>query len=438
MKKIALYILLSIVGSIGLASVAKADGGVFVQPDYYTFEKEQQAFIYFHDNTEDLVIMTSYQGNAKDFTWVVPTPAKPEVNKSSASLFTNLMQITDTYKGNDVVAPMFSGKGIDTATESIEIIEHKNIDIFETTVLKADSETALSKWMKDNGYTFPEENNYILSNYIDNNWYFVISKIRPELSESERVASDLSSGDISPLRFTFSTNRIIYPMKLTNMANEYQKTIYKDDNAMDWYSPITANIYVLSDKKVVANGFTVNYANWLKPDKASSLIETATEANWLNPTTDMFLTKLYSYNVSESNNDLVIRSDKNNDIYPVPYYKAPGYVVDIIIAFFITLILFLLSPIFLLNIVFLYVSKLKNNPFIFNLSQFVATLLTTVLLIIYVLLISNGSLYISGGTFDIQNIVEKGALFGVFISLSVITILMILYSVKLIINKKRR
>lgn len=435
MRKILLSIFLAIIISILSISCAKADGGVFVPPDYYTFEKDQKAFIYYHNGIEDLVISTSYQGNSEYFTWVVPTPSKPEVNKSTASIFENLNNIARIKSGTQ----SFSTKSFNTAYDSIEptieIIERKNIDIYDTTILKASNENVLSQWMKENRYTFPEEQSYFLSDYTDNDWYFVISKIRPELTESEKVASNLASGNITPLRFSFSSDRIIYPMKLTNLANEHQKNAYKTENNMDWYSPISASLYVLSDNKVIANDFTLSYANWLKQDEISSIVDNATEKKWLNPTGKMFLTRLYSNDVSSITDDLIIRNDTNNNVYPLPFYKQPEYVIDIIIGFFTTLLLFILSPLFIGNIIFKLISKIKNNNKYFLISHSIATIISLLILLSFPIIVYNRGFYIYSSTYDIHYIIENGKYLGIFSSLLIITVLMILYLIKITFRK---
>lgn len=436
MRKIIILCLLAIIFSVLLRSNANADGGVFVPPDYYTFEKDQKAFIYYHDGTEDMVISTSYQGNSEDFTWVVPTPTKPEVNKSSASIFSNLDEITNIYSYDSTNRYKTTGLATDLAEPSVQIIEKKNIDIYDTTVLKANSETALSQWMKENGYTFPDDQSYHLSDYTENGWYFVISKIRPELTDSERISSSLASGNITPLRFTFSSNRIIFPMKLTNLANEYQKSTYKKDNDMDWYSPISASLYVLSDHKVSATGFTLSYANWLKPDAIASIVDNATEKDWLNPSNKMFLTRLYSYNTATISEDLIIRNDINNKIYPVPYYQETGYLKDIVLGFFIILLLYLFSPLFLGNIIFKLLSIIKNDSKYFHISHAVATLATLGLLILFPSIVSSRGLFIYSGSFNVHYVIENGAPFGMFISLLVISLLMIFYYIKYFLKKR--
>lgn len=60
-------------------NIAKADGGIFVPKDYYSAETTQKAFIYYVNQTENMVVLASFKGNAKDFAWVIPTPNKPEI-----------------------------------------------------------------------------------------------------------------------------------------------------------------------------------------------------------------------------------------------------------------------------------------------------------------------------------------------------------------------
>ena len=420
----------------GYASIANADGGIFVPPDYNVFETKQQAFIYYHDKIEDLAIMTSYQGNAKDFTWVVPTPSKPEVVKTSSTLFANLDKLTNTYEYSGDVTTSFGVAKDSNQTEAVTVIEKKTIDMYDTTILKADNEKALFNWMKDNGYNFPEEQSYLLSDYTDNGWFFVISKIRPDLIDNEKVSGQLYDGNITPLRLTFATDKIIYPMKLTNLSHNYQKTLYQNYNSTSWRSDIGTNIYVLSDQKTKLNNFTVQYANWVKPDKLTDLVDTATEKDWISTDKKLFLTKFYNYNSSSFSEDLLIRNEINNKIVPTPYYQEPGYISSIIIAFFITLLAYLLMPIFSINIIMYCVSRIKNNYSIFYFSQLIATLLTIITTILVSSTLSGYGIYVYDyHSFDFMNIVEEGTFLGIFISLVLITIFMIVFSIKMIFGR---
>lgn len=428
MKKSVIQFFIAVFFSVFFFSAVKADGGVFVMPEYYTFERDQKALIYYHDGIEDLVISTEYQGNSEDFTWVVPTPSKPEVNKSSSSIFSNLNSITKTKYSSQIQTTFSLGTVMDSKEDAVEIVERKNIDIYDTTILKADNEKILSQWMEQNGYTFPKEKSYLLSDYTDNDWYFVISKIRPELTQSEDIYNDLSSGNISPLRFTFASDRIIYPMRLTNFAHEYQKNLYKNNNKTSWYQPISATLFVLSDHKVDAKNFSTNYANWLKPNKIAEIIDSATESNWLNPNKKMFLTRLHNSDVSNIDDDLVIRDAENNEVYPLPYYKEPGYIKYIFIAFFCTLLAYLISPLFLGNIIFKLISIIKNNNKYFFVSHLISFIISLIIMALFLINIPS-----SDGLFYV---VREGGYLGVFISLLIINILMLIYFIKTILKNR--
>lgn len=361
---------------------AKADGGAFYPPGYYVSETGQKALIYYQNQTENLVVSTSFQGNSQDFAWVIPTPSKPEVFKSSNSLFTTLTKITRT---NDYTSSVYDTMPtLGTKSESsVQVIEEKTIDIYDTAILKATDDKALAQWLQDHGYTFPQNKSYMLQDYINNNWYFVIAKIQNALIQDSDIKTQLSTGTITPLRLQFQSSKIIYPMKLTRLAHDYAKENNPDKTTsearLDQYFPeMQINLYVLTDSKTTQNQLETNWANWINSKDIANLNNSVTEEDWIKGN-KLFLTKMgSSINIQNVDNDFIITKADNNSVYPVPVYKTFNFWLWNFLSLFLTVLIAVFSPLgllFIIAIIFqMLVTKKRWLYIVGNIYQVIACL----------------------------------------------------------------
>jgi len=366
---------------------AKADGGVFYPPDYYVSETGQKALIYYQNQTENLVISTSFQGNSQDFAWVIPTPSKPEIFKSSASIFTTLEKITKTSDDALPQVETMPALGISKSESPVQVIEEKTIDIYDTAILKATDDKALAQWLQDHGYTFPQNKSYMLQDYINNNWYFVIAKIQNALTQNSGIKEQLSTGTITPLRLQFQSSKIIYPMKLTRLALDYAKENNPDKTTSEvslkrYFPEMQINLYVLADSKTIQNQLETNWANWINSEDITSLNNSITEDNWIKGN-KLFLTKMSSsINIQDVDNDFLITKATNNSVYPVPVYTTFNFWLWNFLSFLLTVVIVIFSPLgllFIIAIIFQMLAPKKRWLYIFgNIYQVIACLIVLI------------------------------------------------------------
>lgn len=337
------------------SSQVKADGGAFYPPGFYVSETGQKALIYYQNQTENLVVSTSFQGNSKDFAWVIPTPNKPEVFKSDNSIFAELQKITNTSDNISSISKSMPNLG--TMTESsVEVIEEKTIDIYDTAVLKATDDKALAQWLQDHGYSFPQNKSYMLSDYINNDWYFVIAKIQDILIQDSEISNQLSSGTVTPLRLQFQSNKIIYPMKLTRLALDYAAENIPQATDGEMFldssrSKMDISLYVLTDNKTTQNQLETSWANWIDAKDIAKLNDSVTQDNWIEGN-KLFLTKMDNYIATEDlNNDFLITKAENNSIYPVPVYKTFDFWLGNLLSLLLTILIAIFSPLGMLFII---------------------------------------------------------------------------------------
>ena len=205
--------------------LALADGMILPPYGYSIKEAQQTAVILYEDKTktETLVLSIQFEGDAEEFAWVIPTPSEPEVDKASRSLITSLEDLTRTSSyGYETLGLGSSMKAYDTG-ESVTIVEKKKVDYYDITTLSAEDSSALSNWLNDHGYTYPKKYEYVLNSYIENDWYFVAVKIDTTALDS-KAGSQLKEGEATPLKLTFQTDNIVYPLKISSVISEEDAT----------------------------------------------------------------------------------------------------------------------------------------------------------------------------------------------------------------------
>lgn len=358
MRKLLIGFLMLLFSAVPAAALA--DGGIFPSPDYWIYETDQKAVIVHENNVETLIVSIRFEGDAKDFAWIIPTPSQPEVDKAPFNIFESLEKLTQIAVDYGYIRPL----GMESAVplkRSVEVLEQKKVDIYEITVLKATDKNALYDWLKENDYRYPESGKYILDSYINNKWVFTAVKINAESLEA--AENQLRQGIATPLRFVFNSSKIVYPLKISAVISEPPQKYLREGidsggvitkKIVPPYDPyqyqrISIQLYVFADHKKEAIGFDTQWANWVAAKKIEKLAFNDNGDPWYQPKAKkMFLTKLYrSMQVSQMKDDVFLIDAPDNKVIPPSIFWS---VVLWSVLFFLIL---LISPFGLLYIIFL-------------------------------------------------------------------------------------
>ncbi|MCD4705996.1 DUF2330 domain-containing protein [bacterium] len=348
-----------------LPSLVLGDGMIMPPPHRYIYETGQKAIVWYEDGIEKLVLSTSFQGDADDFSWIIPTPNRPKITKSSDELFTSLDELTRVEWDYDDIRPA-GGYGVmeKTARNQVHIIETKKIEYYDVTVLTADDKNALAKWLNRNGYQFPKKQSYILDSYIKNRWYFTAVKIDAS-KIYPGIKNQLKDGHIIPLQLTFKTSKAVYPLKISSIINESPFPHIMDNDVEIIYNPqnqprrivipppmpIPSDIPILiysftKDKKQHLPGFNTDYAGWVDKDTILNLGYDDNGSPLLEAkNSKYYLTKL-SRNMSyaERTSDLFLRDASDQSTVNAPDVDRAernqmSFYILIVLSLFFTIIL---------------------------------------------------------------------------------------------------
>lgn len=204
--------------SLFIPSIIFADGMIVPPPDYWMSETGQKAVIFYDQGVETMVVSASFQGNAKDFGWVIPTPTKPTVTRGSDELFTSLQELTgQTYQYKQPLSRL--GGADEVSTGGVTVIETKQVDYYDVTVLTSDDKNALVDWLNEHTYKFPDSASYVLDSYIENGWFFVAMRVNPQSLQWSNVGEQLRSGHATPVVISFQTQNIVYPLRISSITS---------------------------------------------------------------------------------------------------------------------------------------------------------------------------------------------------------------------------
>jgi hypothetical protein len=239
-----------VAGVLGFAAVvagvtpawACACGGYLPDAESRARAYGENALVRFDGKREEIVLSMAVNGVSKKAAWIMPVPAAAEVTLADPDTFYSLEAITapkvvvrKTYwpfrnlgimagRGDSVGAAPGAGSGVN-------VRQQMTLGPFQVARLGGTSASAVTNWLRVNGYVVPATLATNLTPYITEKWEIVAVKLAPE------SAGGSLSGSTPPLRLSFASARIVYPMRLSKGATTVQ----------------TVTVYVASDHRVDAS-----------------------------------------------------------------------------------------------------------------------------------------------------------------------------------------
>lgn len=249
MKKSILFVPL-------LSAVATAACCYFAAIDKDVKQPGQRAFISWDEQaqTESFTVQPQFEGNAADFGMVIPTPSKPKLQEMPRDFFKELAIFTilepmdiNKYKNMN----MYRYKTEESASDGgghrppVRVLESGVVGNLDYKILDVDRADALFEWLKTNHYHYAGDE-ATLGFYVKQKWNFTVMKIDPR--QMKKRADGKFLGDVTPTRFTFSTHKPIYPLRITRISVKDSTDVL---------------LYVMSQKKMDMDGGWSYQGNFL-------------------------------------------------------------------------------------------------------------------------------------------------------------------------------
>ncbi|MEZ0228363.1 MAG: DUF2330 domain-containing protein, partial [Planctomycetota bacterium] len=165
------------------------------------------------------------------FGMVIPTPGKPKLDEMARDFFkdlaiyTILMPLPQTIWIDEPPVPKAAGGGTryrgghpseaDEKGHGVKVLESGVVGSLDYKIIVADDASGLFEWLKENKYNYSGDSD-TLDFYVKKKWFFTVMKID---SKAMKKAPDGSyTGEVTPTRFTFESEKCIYPLKITQIS----------------------------------------------------------------------------------------------------------------------------------------------------------------------------------------------------------------------------
>ena len=249
----------AVVIALGLVTAGWADPCGMVPPIYtgqgvpITRVGEQMTYVFFKDGIETLVIRPGFQGKVDEFGMLIPFPSPPAIRKVPDAIFAHIANAIDPPEvivyalGNrmgrsemaaEMTAPA-AADGLALKSGEVRVVREEAVGMYEVAVLEAGSSAALSRWMAEHGYRYPDGMDGVCDEYVGDGWCFVAVKTRvgPQAGadpQAGQTATDTTmpsgstfDGHVQAMGFRFQVDELVVPMRLSAFnEGELRNVVY--------------------------------------------------------------------------------------------------------------------------------------------------------------------------------------------------------------------
>jgi hypothetical protein len=186
---------------------------------------------------ESFTVQPKFEGNALDFGMVIPTPAQPKLHEMPRDFFKHLAVYSILMRRDfpqskllylDRGANFYFGApgaalnsaqgakhGGDAKKPTVVVLEQGVVGSLDYKIIEASRADDLYKWLKDNKYHFAGDE-AALNFYVQKKWIFTVMKI--DTMQMKKNKDGSYAGDVTPTRFSFTSDKLIYPLKITQIS----------------------------------------------------------------------------------------------------------------------------------------------------------------------------------------------------------------------------
>lgn len=203
----------------------------------------ETALVRYDGTTEQIHLSMAVNGNSRTAAWIMPVPSAAQVELGRDGLFNQLayetrtrIQYRTTHRPSFKLPRTMAGRdrdgsgGAPTAGAGVQVRGQMLIGPFQVVRLGATDAAEITSWLTGHGYAARPGMAATLAPYVAERWEIVAVRLAPKTTTSE-----LSGGATPPLRLSFTSDEIVYPMRMSRGATTSQ----------------TVNVYVAAPYKVV-------------------------------------------------------------------------------------------------------------------------------------------------------------------------------------------
>ncbi|MER7789454.1 DUF2330 domain-containing protein [Streptomyces sp. NPDC097640] len=263
-------------GSLVWPAYACGCGGLVPGRNTTMAVEREASVVRWDGRTEEIVMSLTVGGDAHEAAWIMPVPNRATVRLGDRALFDEVRELTapvrrtrhyfwprpgdwpfDDRKIEYVGGPR-EGAGAG-APPRVGVVSRERLGPFDVARLTATDPDALRDWLEAHGFELPDRLAEGLKPYVRAKWEYVAVRLAPAVAgDKGDGAKEVLGGTLDPLRLTFDSSRLVYPMRLSRLAK----------------TPQALELYVLAPHRMEPRGDIgggapqVTYAGWFTPGQA--------------------------------------------------------------------------------------------------------------------------------------------------------------------------
>jgi hypothetical protein len=198
----------------------------------------QKAFLTWDpvEQVETFTVQPKFEGNALDFGMVIPTPSQPKLHEMPRDFFKHLaiysIMKKREFPHSKLLPAQHRTRSLMKRAEALNereslgddrlnrkptvvVLEAGVVGSLDYKIIEASRADDLYQWLKDNKYNFSGDE-ATLNFYVQKKWLFTVMKI--DTMQMKRNKDGTFAGEVTPTRFQFASEKLIYPLKITQIS----------------------------------------------------------------------------------------------------------------------------------------------------------------------------------------------------------------------------
>ena len=168
MRRLVCLLSASFIASVAVPSSAHACGGCFQPPDVVSSVTDHRMVIALSNDQSTLWDQIQYNGNPRDFVWVLPTPEPAMVELADPSFFDTLddrtrpqvipppvAQPTNSGPSFGCGSANFAAGARESVDDGVTVHHQGQVGPYETATISSKDPMALVRWCNQQGYAVP-------------------------------------------------------------------------------------------------------------------------------------------------------------------------------------------------------------------------------------------------------------------------------------------
>ncbi|MEU3607229.1 DUF2330 domain-containing protein [Streptomyces sp. NPDC035033] len=215
-------------GSLVAPAWACGCGAMIPDEDRRIGVDREESAVRWDGRTETVVMRFRVHGDARRAAWIMPVPRRADVTLGDPALFDEIEELAAPERRDRTYFwpreddwPFSAGRGDGAPAGALPggavgVVGRERLGPFDVARLTATDPDALGDWLHAHGFELPDRLTPALRPYVDRKWEYVAVRLAPE-EEGAPLR-----GELTPLRITFASSELVYPMRLSRLADRRQ------------------------------------------------------------------------------------------------------------------------------------------------------------------------------------------------------------------------